>query len=104
MTALMVALINDISDDWRAEYLANVPAILAKYGGKAVVRSGPISQVEGGEVEMPDRISVIAFPDEDAGRAFLADPSYAPYHKLRKDGARSEIFLFENTLGSFLGV
>ena len=56
------------------EYAAQVPAIIAKHGGRYLVRGGHATDVEGA---MPgDRHVVLEFPDRAAAESFYNSPEY----------------------------
>lgn len=65
-----------------APYRAQVPAIIARYGGEYLVAGGPHDVTEGHW--QPSVLVVCRFPDRAAIHAFLNDPDYAPLKALRK--------------------
>jgi uncharacterized protein (DUF1330 family) len=75
------------------EYAATVPAIVAKFGGKYLVRGGQTIAVEGDPPS--DRIVVIEFDSLAAARSFEASPEYRAVAPLRRKAARSRVFLAE---------
>jgi len=42
-------------------------------------------------------IALLQFPSEQAVKAFLADPEYAPYAKARQNGSDSRIQMLDDT-------
>ncbi len=98
MSVLMIAnmYINDRA--WMQSYVENVPKIMAEYGGRTIARSTDVHQVEGYEGPLPDRVTILSFPSTEAGRSFLADPRYQPYHDQRLSGSSCDILMFENAL------
>jgi uncharacterized protein (DUF1330 family) len=86
--------VNDHS--WIPEYAANVHDIVHRYGGKYLSRSGNVKTLEGRE-STADLIAIIEFPSEDALNGFMAEPDYAPYAKVRIDGADSQVVRIDAT-------
>ena len=74
-------------------YRAEVPAVIAKHGGRYLVRGGDLHPVEGGFGLK--RLVVLEFPSLEAARAFYASPEYAPLLRLRQESADVDIVLVE---------
>ena len=64
------------------DYRRQVPAIIAAYGGRYLVRGGAITVLEGDLT--PRRQVFLEFPDMDAVLAFYNSPEYAPLKDLRQ--------------------
>jgi uncharacterized protein (DUF1330 family) len=63
-------------------YRQQVPALVARHGGRFLVRGGAAVRLEGeGD---PGRQVVLEFPDMAHARAFHSDPDYAPLIALRQ--------------------
>jgi uncharacterized protein (DUF1330 family) len=76
-------------------YVAAVGPLVARFGGKYVVRGGQIIAVEG---DPPmDRFVVIEFGSLAAARSFEGSPEYQTIAPLRRKSARSRVFLVEGT-------
>ena len=69
-----------------------LPSIEA-YGGRFLVRGGPIETLEGSW--RPPRLVILEFPDAARARAWWASPEYAGPKALRLATARSEMILVE---------
>jgi uncharacterized protein (DUF1330 family) len=95
MTAIMVVYMDITDSGWIKPYFAAVPAILAEYGGVSVAASRDIRHVEG-DIDAPDRMAIFRFPSLDDIEHFFADERYKPFLEARREGARSQIFVFEN--------
>jgi len=63
MAAYVIADIDITDPKAYEEYRAKVPAVIAKYGGRYIVRGGKIEQLEGGW--QPKRLAVLEFPTLD---------------------------------------
>ncbi len=72
---------------------AQVPAVIAQYGGRFLVRAGAIHPREG-DLGL-DRFVIIEFPSLDVAQRFYDSPEYAPLLKLRMETTRSHVALVE---------
>jgi len=88
MTAYLIARIT-VRDPARfSDFTAKAPALIARHGGKFIVRGGDPATLEGPEENR--RIVVIAFPDRAAAEAFYADPDHQALCAIRWEAAESE--------------
>lgn len=78
------------------QYRAQVPVIIAKYGGRYLVRGGAVEVVEG-EVN-PQRQVILEFPDMTALKAFCFSAEYKPMIAIRQRAATGSIVLIEGYL------
>jgi uncharacterized protein (DUF1330 family) len=75
------------------QYAAAVAPVVAKLGGRYIVRGGQTVAEEG---EPPSgRIVVIEFDDLAAARSFEGSPDYQAVAPLRRKAAHSRVFLVE---------
>lgn len=93
MTAYIIARIEVTDADRYPAYTAKTPALIARHGGRFVVRGGEPRALEGPAERR--RLVVIAFPDRAAAEAFYADPDYEPLRAIRWEAARSELILVD---------
>ena len=78
-------------------YRAAVPPVIARFGGRYIVRGGDLHVIEG---EPPlKRLVILEFPNMDAARAFYGSEEYAPLLKLRLAATRSEMVLVDGYAG-----
>ena len=75
------------------DYVANVPALIERHGGKYRVRGGDFEVLEG--PWSPDRLVVLEFPDREAALAFYNDPDYEPFRSLRQSVTDSSVILVD---------
>ena len=75
------------------EYRKLVPATIAKYGGKYLVRGGAVETKDGGW--QPKRLVVLEFPSMEQARKWYHSPEYAPALAIRLKAARSKLVLVE---------
>ena len=74
-------------------YREQVPAVIAQYGGRYLVRGGTVHNLEG-DLGL-DRCVMLEFPSLAAAQAFHASPEYAPLLQIRAESTRSQIVLIE---------
>lgn len=67
------------------EYRKQVPASIAKYGGKYLVRGGPFEVPEGNWT--PKRVVVIEFESMERVKQWYTSPEYSPLKRLRQKAA-----------------
>lgn len=75
------------------EYRTQVPATIAKFGGRYVVRGGRSQTLEGDW--HPKRCVVLEFPSVEHAMKFYNSPEYAPQKALRLRSAKSKVVLVE---------
>ncbi|GGJ53066.1 D-fructose-6-phosphate amidotransferase [Sphingopyxis bauzanensis] len=79
-----------------ADYLEKVPAIIARHGGRYIVRGGAVYPLEG-ELGVR-RMVMLEFESRAAAQAFYDGEDYAPLKKLRMETSESQI-MFVDALG-----
>jgi uncharacterized protein (DUF1330 family) len=94
MAAYMIGRIQLRDTSWLEKYRATVPSIVARHGGKYLVRGGQMDRLEGTE-PLPSSYVVIEFPTMEKARAFYDDPEYKPFIELRKKGSDLEMVAVE---------
>jgi uncharacterized protein (DUF1330 family) len=93
MSAYVIAEI-DITDPAAYEdYRKQVPAVIARYGGKYIARGGKVESLEGGW--SPKRIAVVEFPSMEQALKFYRSPEYAPLIKIRQKASRGKLVIVE---------
>ena len=93
MAGYVVAEVEVTDSATYEEYRKLVPATVARYGGKYLVRGGAVETREG--IWSPKRLVVLEFPSMDKARAFHGSPEYAPVLALRTKAAKSKVILVE---------
>jgi uncharacterized protein (DUF1330 family) len=92
MSAYLISTIDVHDPVGYEEYKALVPPLLAKYGGKFVVRGGATEYKEGDW--RPKRIVVVEFESMDRARAFYSSPEYErAKHVRQRTSAGSVLFV-----------
>jgi uncharacterized protein (DUF1330 family) len=75
------------------EYRSRVPAIIAAYGGRYLVRGGSVYALEG---DAPgNRLVIVEFPDMSRLKAFYSAPEYQPLLEIRNRAAISTLLAIE---------
>ena len=97
MSAYVVVTV-DVHDPARyEEYRRMVPATIAAYGGRFIVRGGTLHEMEG---KWPrPRLVIVQFPDVDAAKRWWASPEYAPARALRQSISTAELVIVEGFEG-----
>ena len=93
MSAYLIANICVKDVERYKDYVAAVPALIAKHGGEYRVRGGDFEVLEGPWT--PDRLVVLEFPDREAALAFYDDPDYAPFRALRQSVTDSSVVIVD---------
>ena len=75
------------------EYVKLTPAIIAKYGGKFLVRGGEAEVVEG--TWTPNRLVVLEFESIERAKEFYRSDEYRPVMEIRHKTAVSNMVIVE---------
>lgn len=93
MAAYILAEIEITDPDGYKEYSAQVPATIAKYGGRFLVRGGKAEALEG---EWPQRRRVLLeFPSLDAAKRWWDSPEYEKPKAMRQAASNGRLILME---------
>ncbi len=77
------------------EYRAKVPATIAKYGGRYLVRGGDPQTLEGDRTLR--RCVILEFDSPARLAEWYHSPDYAPLKELRQKAAKTHAFLLNGT-------
>ena len=80
------------------EYRKGVPATVAKYGGRFLVRGGAWERLEG-QWE-PKRLVILEFPSMEQARRWYDSEDYRELKALRGRTARTQLLLVEGVAGA----
>ena len=75
------------------DYRERVPAVIAAYGGRYLVRGGSVERLEG-DASL-HRVVVLEFADMGRLRAFYESPEYQRLVSIRQNASRSNLFAVE---------
>lgn len=76
------------------QYVSHVPGIVAKHGGRYLVRGGKVAALMESRWT-PERMIVLEFPSEDSVKDWLASAEYRAIAPLREEGAEIRAVLLE---------
>jgi uncharacterized protein (DUF1330 family) len=93
MAAYIIADVQVRDPDTYWTYRSQTPPIVAKYGGRFIVRGGAVESLEGDW--QAGRVVVIEFPDMAAAKRFYQSPEYRQIIGFRQRAASSRIILVE---------
>ena len=93
MAAYVIADIDITDPKAYEEYRAKVPAVIAKYGGRYLVRGGKVEPIEGGW--QPKRVAVLEIPSLEQALKFYRSEEYAPLITLRQRASHGRIVVVE---------
>jgi uncharacterized protein (DUF1330 family) len=93
MTAYVLSEVEILDRDSVDAYKQEAPLSIAKYGGTYLARDAVPEAFEGA-FDPAERIVLIAFPDEDAARAWYDSPEYQAAIATANGGLRRRLFSF----------
>lgn len=93
MAAYVLAEIEITNPEGYKEYTTHVPATIAKYGGRFLVRGGTATALEG---DWPQRRRVlIEFPSVEAAKRWYDSPEYEKPKAMRIANSNGRLLLLE---------
>ena len=93
MVAYVIADIEVTDPEAFEEYRKLVPPLVAKYGGKYLVRGGNFEIVEGDWA--PKRLTVLEFESLERAKQFYDSAEYEPVKQIRLKSTPSNLLLVE---------
>lgn len=93
MAGYLVAQITVTNPDGYEAYRAAVPGVIARYGGRYLIRGGETEVMEG-DAGAP-RLVVLAFETVAAARRFYESPEYQEILPLRLRNATGSVMIVE---------
>jgi uncharacterized protein (DUF1330 family) len=93
MTAYVFAEVEVTDPVAYEDYRRQVPAVIAKYGGRYLVRGGAATLHEG--TVPPQRLVILEFESMAKLRAFYDSPEYAPLLAIRSRASKSRLLSVE---------
>jgi len=91
MSVYLVCTVRVDDPETYKKYTAKTPAIIAKYGGRFLVRGGPVETIEGPVFN--DRLVVLEFPSAEAVKTFYASPEYQEVKEIRQASSEATFVL-----------
>jgi uncharacterized protein (DUF1330 family) len=93
MPAYIIARIDVTDWDRYKEYVKATPGVIAKFGGRFIVRGGEKVTLEGPEETR--RVVLVEFPSMEQVRAFYASAEYEAVRRLRIGAAEAQLIAIE---------
>ncbi len=93
MAGYVISIVEVTNDDGYQEYSKQVPATIAKYGGRYLVRGGK-NEVREGKWAGP-RTVILEFPSLARALDWYESPEYKPLRPIRQANSRAQIAFFE---------
>jgi uncharacterized protein (DUF1330 family) len=93
MPALLIATVRVDDTEAYKKYTALTPDIVAKYGGRFIVRGGEIDTLEG--EPFTERMVVIEYPDMETARAMYNSAEYQEAMVFRQAASQARFLLVE---------
>ena len=98
MAGYLIAQIEITDPDAFEAYRAVVPAVIAKFGGRYLVRGGTVEVLEG-DSPIP-RLVIVAFDSVDQVRRFYDSPEYQEILPLRLGASKGSVVIVEGIKNS----
>ena len=93
MSAYLIVDIEVIDQGPYDDYRAQVPELVAKHGGKHLVRGGSFEILEGDWA--PHRLVLLEFPTIEAAKGFYDSEDYRPLRDIRLNATNSNMVMVE---------
>jgi len=93
MPAYVIAEVDVTDPAGFEEYRKQVPGTIAKYGGRYVVRGGPMDFLEGDW--KPARLVVLEFPSREQARRWYDCEEYRGPKALRQRTAKTKVLIVD---------
>jgi uncharacterized protein (DUF1330 family) len=93
MAAYVLAEIEVTNPEGYKEYTTHVPATIAKYGGRFLVRGGATETLEGNWPQQ--RRVLIEFPSVEAAKRWYDSPDYEKPKAMRIANSKGRLLLLE---------
>lgn len=95
MAAYVLAEVEVTNPEGYKQYTAHVPATIARYGGRFLVRGGASEALEGDWPKI--RRVILEFPDMETAKRWWDSPEYEKPKALRQANSNGRLILLEGT-------
>jgi uncharacterized protein (DUF1330 family) len=89
----MIADVEVTDEEAYREYIKKAPDIIARYGGRYLVRGGAVETIEGNW--NPKRLVIEAFDSMEQVKAWLDSPEQREANEIRHRAARTNLIIIE---------
>jgi uncharacterized protein (DUF1330 family) len=96
MPAYVTALVTVTNQQEILTYAKQVDATVAQYGGRFIVKGGPVEEVLEGNLH-PHTVTILEFPTLDRAPAWYRSPEYRNIIHHRHEAGSSEVILFQDS-------
>ncbi|MSP81415.1 MAG: DUF1330 domain-containing protein [Alphaproteobacteria bacterium] len=93
MPGYVIATVDVDNPETYALYRRDVPATIARHGGRFLVRGGALEVMEGAAARQ--RVVVIEFPSVTAAHTWYRSPEYQAILPLRHRASRADVIIVE---------
>ena len=93
MAGYLIAMIEVTDPEQYRKYIAETPGVIARFGGRFIVRGGEKMTLEGPEENR--RIALVEFPSLDKAAEFYNSEEYQAVKRLREGAANVSIVAIE---------
>ncbi len=93
MSVYLICMVRVDDPETYSKYTAETPRLIAKHGGKFLVRGGSVDAVEG--AAFADRLVVLEFPTREAVDRFYQSDEYQTVAKFRWASSESRFLLVD---------
>ena len=97
LAAYIIVEVETTDEALMAEYRKHTPGLVAKFGGKFVVRGGKTRTLEGGW--KPSRVVVLEFPSYEDAEKFYDSTDYKPVLDMRLKAGKSKAIIVDGHNG-----
>jgi uncharacterized protein (DUF1330 family) len=94
LSAYVISEVKILDEDLIDRYRLLAAAAIEQYGGRYIVRGGPVTLVEGAR-DSTKRFVVVEFPDLERARAWYRSAEYAEALKVRADALERTLVFVE---------
>jgi uncharacterized protein (DUF1330 family) len=97
MSAYLVCWVEVRDPEAYAKYAAKTPSVIARHGGRFLVRGGDIQTLEG--APFGGRLVIVEFPNAAAVSAFYDSPEYQAARAIREPVSTARLFVAPGVAG-----
>jgi len=95
MPAYVTALVTVTNQQEILTYAEQVDDTVAHYGGRFIVKGGPVAEVLEGDL-VPHTVTILEFPTLERAQAWYRSPEYRDIIHHRHEAGSSQVILFQH--------
>jgi len=96
MPAYVTALVTVSNQQEILTYAKQVDATVAQYGGRFIVKGGPVAAVLEGDLR-PHTVTILEFPTLERAHAWYGSPAYRDIIHHRHEAGSSQVILSQHS-------